>query len=573
MSVQSEPRLTVLCPIVTLATVVFLVAAVWITPGCARSSGSGEPRPDAAAPHVEADRPRLLDDVAGVHLPVTTRSPRAQRFVDQGLYMAYAFNHDAAARAFREAARLDPDCAMCFWGEALVLGPNINAPMGPAAARRARAAVLEARARMDAATPRERAYIEALTLRYADDPQSVERAALDRAYAEAMRQVQRDHPEDLEAAVLTAEAIMDTMPWDYWASADTPRESTPELLALLEKVLTRRPDHVGANHYMIHTVEEYHPERAVAAAERLVAAQPEAGHLVHMPSHIFWRVGRYQEALDINVRAAEADEAFFAWCRAGTFYRAAYYPHNLHFLWAAAAAEGRGDLALATARRLEAATRDRVESFPFLEEFLAIPVLTLARFGRWDAILGLAPPDSRRPYLSGIHAYARGLARVRMGDLPAAAQELAVLRGLAATEAARALSLAGGTASAAGLLAIGEAHLAGELLAARGEVEAAVTALERGVARQDRLRYMEPPPWYAPVRQALGAVLLDADRPEQAEEVYRADLEAYPRNGWSLYGLARSLEAQGRASEAQWAQRGFQAAWARADVELEASRF
>lgn len=569
MSATSRPSLPVLCPIVLLATMVFLAAALLVAPGCARAPESEAPERAAFA----ADRPKLLSDLAGIRFPVTTASTEAQRYVDQGLYMVYAFNHDAAVRAFREAARLDPGCAMCFWGVALALGPNINAPMGPEAARQAWAALEEARARLAGATPRERAYIEALGARYAPDPETADRAALDRAYAEAMREVHRAYPDDVDAAVLLAEAIMDTMPWDYWAPDGSPREGTPEILALLEGALEVRPRHVGANHYLIHAVEKPFPERGVEAAERLAGLEPEAGHLVHMPSHIFWRVGRYDDAAEINRRAAAADEAFFAWCRSGAFYRAAYYPHNLHFLWAAAAAEGRSDLALASARRLEAATREKVDEFPFLEEFLSIPPLTLARFGRWDAILGLAPPDPSRTYLVGIDHYVRGLARVRTGRLDEAEHDLQALRGVAATEAAKGLGLAGGVASAAELLAIGEAHLEGELRAARGEVEPAVAALERAVSRQDALAYMEPPPWYFPTRQALGAVLLEAGRAAEAEAVYRRDLEDYPRNGWSLHGLATSLRAQGKQAEADWASQGFQAAWARADVELVSSRF
>lgn len=576
MSATPRPRLPVLCPLVVLATFVLLGGALALTPGCARGPErealpASDATPDTAS-EAASERPTLLDDVAGTHFPVTTASARAQRYVDQGLFQAYGFNHEAAERSFREAARLDPGCAMCFWGVALVLGPNINAPMGPDAARAAWAALQEAEARLDGATARERAYVEALAARYAAEPQA-DRTALDRAYAEAMGGVHRAHPDDVHAAVLYAEALMDTMPWDYWVDAETPREDTTEVLALLEGVLERDRDHVGANHYLIHTVEKHYPERAVPAAERLSELDPEAGHLVHMPSHIYWRVGRYEDALEVNRRAAAEDEAFFATCRAGPFYRAAYYPHNLHFLWAAAAAEGRADLALSTARRLEAAVEPELEAFPFVEEFLSIPPLTLARFGRWDAILGSAPPDPEHTYLVGIDHYVRGLARVRTGRPEEAARDLDALRGVAAREAAQGLILAGATASAAELLAIGEAHLEGELLAARGETPDAIAALERGVARQDALVYMEPPPWYFPLRQALGAVLLDAEQPAEAERVYREDLAQHPSNGWSLHGLAASLRAQDKEAEADWAAQGFQRAWANADVVLESSRF
>jgi hypothetical protein len=292
-----------------------------------------------------------------------------------------------------------------------------------------------------------------------------------------------------------------------------------------------------------------------------------------MPSHIFWRVGRYDDALEINRRAAAADEAFFSWCRAGPFYSAAYYPHNIHFLWAAASAEGRSAIALTAARKLEAKTASHVEEFPFLEEFMSIPTLTLVRFGRWDAVLGVEPPSPQHRYLAGIRHYARGMARVRTGELDAAQVELDLLEAVAREPASETLILAGGTASARALLAIGSAHLTGELALARGDRDRGFAALERAVALQDALTYMEPPPWYFPTRQALGAALLEAGRPVEAEAVYRADLEQYPRNGWSLYGLARSLEAQDEVEESRWTEEGFRNAWARADVELAASRF
>jgi tetratricopeptide (TPR) repeat protein len=516
--------------------------------------------------------PKLLERLGSQQHAITTRVPLAQRYFDQGLILSFGFNHEAAVDSFEAAAALDPDCAMCFWGIALALGPNINAPMGPDAGRRAYAAAQSALERAPAASAKERAYIEALATRYAAEPPD-DRSSLDRAYAGAMRELRRAHPDDVDAAVLLAEALMDLYPWDYWTSEGKPREHTDEILELLEWSMQRQPEHVGANHYYIHAVEEFFPERGVVAADRLGDIAPDAGHLVHMPSHIYWRVGRYADALDINQRASAADEAFFSWCRAGPFYRAAYYPHNLHFLWAAAAAEGRSEIALTAARKLQAATVEPMQEFAFLEEFQSIPILTLARFGRWDAVLGEPKPDEARRYLVGIWHYARGLARVRRGEPAEAAIELAALRGVVAEPATQSLILAGGTSSATQLLEIGVAHLEGELAAERGETDVALAALERAVALQETLVYMEPPPWYFPTRQALGAVLLEAGRAPEAEAVYRADLKQYPSNGWSLYGLEASLRAQGRSDDAAIVERGFAAAWARADVKLEASRF
>jgi tetratricopeptide (TPR) repeat protein len=373
--------------------------------------------------------------------------------------------------------------------------------------------------------------------------------------------------------VLFAESLMDLSPWNYWTPERQPREFTLELLDVLEDVMESQPDHVGANHFYIHAVELPFPDRGVPAAERLHRLAPDAGHLVHMPSHIFWRVGRYDDALEINRRAAKSDEQFFATCRPGPWYRAAYYPHNLHFLWAAAAAEGRSEIALSTARQLEATSRPGLADYPFLEETLTIPTLTLVRFGRWDAVLGVPQPDASLTYLTGIWHYARGLALVRSGRASEARAELGALAAAAESDPAQALLLSGGVASAAQLLAIGRSHLEGELAATEGDVPSAIAALEDAVERQDAIPYMEPPPWYFPTRQALGAVLLDAKRSKDAEAVYRTDLEQYPRNGWSLHGLARSLREQGKRAEAEWAQQGFANAWARADVALTASRF
>jgi hypothetical protein len=445
--------------------------------------------------------------------------------------------------------------------------------MGPDAGRRAYAAAQQAVALAEHASERERAYIQAIAVRYAPEPPE-DRSVLDRAYADAMRTVYQDDPSDYDGAALFAEALMDLSPWNYWTTPELqPREFTLELLDVLEEVLEAEPNHVGANHFYIHAVELPFPERGVPSAERLDQLAPDAGHLVHMPSHIFWRVGRYDDALEINRRAAKADENFFATCRPGPWYRSAYYPHNLHFLWAAAAAEGRSEIALTTARQLEAAARPGLADYPFLEEMLTIPILTLVRFGRWDAVLGVERPDASLVYLTGIRHYARGLAYLRTGRASEARAELAALSAAAESDPAQQLMLSGGVASAAQLLAIGRSQLEGELAAAEGDVPAAIASLEDAVARQDALPYMEPPPWYFPTRQALGAVLLDAERDAAAEKVYRTDLEQYPRNGWSLYGLASSLRAQGKRSEADWAQQGYANAWARADVELAASRF
>ena len=529
-------------------------------------------RGDATQEEQTPAPPKLLENLGSQRHPIQTSSPLAQRYFDQAMILTFGFNHEAAIRSFQEAARLDPECAICRWGIALALGPNINAPMGPEAGKRADREVQLAMDLRSHASPRERAYIEALAQRYAE-PAPEDRSALDLAYAKAMREVHREDPEDLDAAVLFAESLMDLYPWAYWTADQQPREHTQEILDLLETAMERNPEHVGANHYYIHAVEEYFPERGLEAADRLGDLAPDAGHLVHMPSHIYWRVGRYGDAAEINQRAAKADEQYFAWCRPGAFYGAAYYPHNVHFLWAAAATEGQSDLALTTARKLAAITRGAVDEAPFVQEFMAIPMLTLARFGHWDELLAEPRPNPDQLYLTGIWHYTRGLAHARNGRLEKGKAGLRQLQAVAATEEAEALVLAGNTAPAQALLEIASAHLEGELAAAAGQHEDAIAALREAESRHAALAYMEPPPWYLPPRLALGAVLLERGEAEEAEAVYRADLAQYPKNGWALFGLSQALAAQGDDAKAAWTRTGFEAAWANEDVTLESSRF
>lgn len=536
--------------------------------GVPQSEGTGAPEPASAAAH----RPRLLTGLGSHRRAISTTVPLAQRYFDQGLVLTYGFNHGGAIDAFREAARLDPHCAVCFWGVAYAYGPNINAPMGPEGATDAFAALGEARARLAHASPLERELIEALSARYAPDPQPADRRPLDLAYAEAMRAVAARHPADDDVQALFAESLMDLSPWNYWQDDGAPREGTLEALAAVEGVLARDAYHPGAIHFLIHLVERFEPERAESAADRLAGLAPDAGHLVHMPAHIYWRVGRYRDAWRINEAAAASDVAFLTWCRSLPFYAAAYLTHNLHFLWAAAAAEGRGDVALTAARRLATATpAHEIAAFPPIEDFLTVPVLTLVRFGRFDAALAEPAPDPALRYASAFHHYARGLAFVRKGRLAEADAELDAVAAAAADPVLQQLVFFEGPVSRR--VEVAQHHLAGELAAAERRLPAAVAELEAAVAIQDTLGYVEPPPFYFPVRQALGAVLLDAGRAPDAEAAYRKDLAQHPKNGWSLFGLAQALRAQGKGAEARWAEQGFTTAWARADVELRASRF
>jgi hypothetical protein len=501
---------------------------------------------------------------------VTTRSKQAQAFINQGVNLSYGFNHAEAGRAFLEAARLDPGCAMAYWGQALVRGPNINMPMTPEDEPKAREAAQKAVALKAKATPRERAYIDALAQRYSGDAK--DRAARDRAYADAMRDVARRFPDDLDAATLLAEALMDLRPWNYWLRDGSPYAETPEIVASLEKVLARNPNHPGANHLYIHVMEAYTPAKAEAAADRLLKLMPGAGHMVHMPSHIYQRVGRYADSAASNVAAVAADEDYITQCRAQGLYPMAYYPHNIHFLWFAASADGRSQLAIDAARKAaEKVTPEVLEKFPMLAGFRVVPWYALTRFGKWDEMLREGAPPEGNAYLQGTWHYARGLAFLGKQQLDEAEKELAEVRRFAADPSLAYTLFSVNTAAA--ILAVAPEVLAGEIAAHRQDYDAAVAHLDRAVRLEEGLVYTEPFEWHYPPRQALGAVLLAAGRAKEAEIVYWEDLSHNRENGWSLFGLAQALRAQGRADEAAAAQTRFEKAWARADVKLAASRF
>ena len=513
----------------------------------------------------------LQNDLGRWHHPITTSSPWAQRYFDQGLRLTYAFNHDEAIAAYEQAARFDPACAMCYWGIALALGPNINMPMEPKAESRADEAVKKALELAPHAAGPEQAYIRALAKRYGTEGGS-DRAARDSAYADAMRQVAKQYPLDVDAAVLTAEALMDLQPWDYWTREGEPKGATAEIVATLEAALAAAPEHPGACQYYIHAVEASpKPERAVPCAERLPELMPGAGHLVHMPAHIYIRVGRYHDAVERNRHAIDVDEHYIEGRHPSGVYPMMYYPHNIHFLWAAASIEGQRAVALDAARKLSTHLPESVvRETPPLEAFYPIMLFTWARFGMWQEILSAPAPPEDFHYATGIWHYARGLALTERGDFTRAQTDLDQLRAIAAEMPKdRMVALN----SAAALLRIAANVLAGELAAAKDRTGEAIERFESAIADEDRLTYDEPPAWYQPVRQFLGAVLFEAGMSAAAEAVYRRDLEKNPENGWSLYGLMQSLRAQEKTAEAVAVQKRFNRAWARADVTLPASRF
>ena len=518
----------------------------------------------------------LFEGMGQYEMPITTQDSDAQRYFNQGMVLAFAFNHAESIRSFRAAQRLDPTCAMCFWGEALATGPNINVTskgkviMAPAERIAAYAALQQAIALQDNVTPREQGYINALANRYNGDVNS-DRAPLDLAWADAMGELAAQYPEDMTAASIYAEALMNTMPWNYWSDDGIAKPETSAVIASLDRVLDVEPNHPLALHLYIHALEASNdPGRAEPAADRLANLVPGAGHLVHMPSHIFYRVGRYNDAAIANQRAADVDEAYIAACNAQGFYPALYYPHNIHFLWAASTMQGQSAVSIESARRVVANVRvEQVQAFPTVEFFRTVPLLSLVRFGKWDEILAEPHPHEGFMFAKSIWHYARGVAYAATGEAVLAADELALLLPLKDDVSVRFLDSRDYPGST--LVAIAIDLLQGEIAYRAGDYTAAVASFEDAVAKQDSLPYTEPPFWYYPTRQSLGAALLAGGDAPQAESVFRRDLEQYPHNGWSMFGLIQSLENQGKNDEAGKIRQHFDKAWQFADIELTAA--
>ena len=507
----------------------------------------------------------LYKNLGAHHYAVTTRNPRSQRYFDQGLRLTWAFNHPEAIRSFEEGERLDSTCAMCAWGVAFALGPNINAGMDSVAAVRAARAIDRARRAASSVTARERALIEALAARYAAGPGT--RASLDTAWERRIGAVANQYRDDLEAQVLHADAVMNLSPWYYWNADGTPRPQTQVMLNRLERVLAANPNHPGACHLYIHAVEAREPARALACAERLAALMPGAGHLVHMPGHIYIRIGRYTDAIALNEHATHADGEMLegAGVARRGIYANGYYPHNYHFLSFAASMSGMSrkaiDAARETSKRLGI---EAVRAVPWVESVTPVVPVTLVTFGRWKEVLAAGEPGDSLPFLAAMTWYARGVAHAALGDEKSARRDLERLRGIAASYTA------GDNATA---LQIAIRALDGEIALRGKRPQEAVERFREAARLEDGLTYNEPPTWYYPIRHSLGLALLGAGKPEEAERAYREDLERFPRNGWSLFGLAQSLERQGKADEARRVRAEFAEAWKGADVQLSGSRF
>lgn len=511
----------------------------------------------------------LFDNLGTHHYAITTRVPPAQRYFDQGLKLYYAFNHAEAVRAFEEASRLDPDCGMCYWGLGLAYGPNINAPMEREAALAAYDATQKALHRETSASAKERALIRALATRYAADPPK-DRAKLDAGYAQALRDVAQRYPADYEIATLYAEALMDLSPWNYWTAEGQPRAETPEILKQLDRVLAASPNHPGANHLYIHAVEAAQPERAVAAAERLASVMPGAGHIVHMPGHIYIRVGRYVDAITANEHAVHADEVYIGDHRPQNgIYTLGYYPHNYDFLAFAASMIGRSRQAMTAAEKMRAiAPPDllRAPGMTFLQHHDTRYLQMLVRFARWQDILEAPAPGDDLAYARAMWQYARGRALVATGKIKEAEEALHQVRATAENADIASLRLEFNTSGA--ILRIATEVLAGHVAEAKGDAGAAITHLREGARFEDALTYGEPPEWSVPVRQELGMILLRADQATHAEQVFRQDLKRFPDNGWSLRGLELALRRQGRTDEADRVKAKFNTVWSSADIDV-----
>ncbi len=503
---------------------------------------------------------RLEAGLGPVHHPVSTKNAEAQKFFDQGLAYVYAFNHEEAVRSFKRAAELDPSLAMARWGVALALGSNYNLQADAPQLKEAYANLRQAQALAEGATERERAYIAALAKRYSDAPQAdVQKLAAD--YKAAMSELVKCYPDDLDAATLYAESMMNLRPWKLWSPDGTPAEGTLEIVAVLESVLRRDPRHSGANHYYIHAVEASpDPARALPSAKMLEGLAPAAGHLVHMPSHIYIRTGDYDDAARSNVAAISADRAYFEKSGKAGVYPAMYYNHNIHFLASASAMSGRYADSIKAARELEASVSPYVKAMPMLEMFMPYTHVALVRFQKWDEILASPAPDSGLKITTAFWRFARGMAYVSRRQTAEADGELKqlaeIIRG--APEDAPF-----GNSTARGVLAVAENLLAGRIAQARNDKKTAFELLGKAVAAEDAVSYNEPPDWDLPAREWLGAALVAAGENAEAERVFRAELKKHPRNGRALFGLAESLKRQGKTAAARRAGREFEKAWAR----------
>jgi tetratricopeptide (TPR) repeat protein len=508
----------------------------------------------------------LMSGLSNLHHPVSTKNAEAQKFFTQGLALIYAFNHEEAARSFQRATELDPKLAMAWWGYALAVGPNYNeATIDPTRMKAAVEAVQKAQTLTNGASEIERAYIAAMAKRFTLEA-NPDVKKLGTAYSDAMRDVHQRFPDDLNAATLYADSLMNVQPWQLWSRDGKPLGNTEEIVRVLESVLRRDPNHIGANHLYIHAVEASRtPERALPSAERLGKLAPAAGHLVHMPGHIYIRTGDYAQAAKVNIDAAAVDRAYIKATGANGMYPAMYFSHNLHFQVENFNRTGQYAEASRAARELRENVQQHVKAMPMVEGFLPYPMFVLLRFGKWNEMLKVPEPDKSQSVTHIVWHYARGISLAATGKVADAKRELQTFSEMLK-------NLPGetpfGLNTAQSVLTVAKHVLTARIAWAEGDKAAALEAYRKGVLGQHMLNYDEPPGWYYPVRESLGAALLLSGNAVEAEEIFRKDLEINPRSGRSLYGLLESLKAQGKHDAARWVEAEFKGAWKDADVTL-----
>ena len=513
----------------------------------------------------------LFSNLGNLHFSISTKNERAQAFFDQGLKLSYAFNHAEAHRSFMEASRLDPNSAMTYWGQAFTLGPNINDPLPPEERKiKINTAIAKARQLASTSSLKEQALIAALSARYSEDlTQDI--TELNMAYMHTMAKTLKKFPEDANIQILYAASVMNTVPWNYWDIDGNPSPNIKEAKIALEKAMLLEPENPGGHHYYIHMVELPYPDMGVESADKLASLMPGAGHIVHMPSHIYIRVGRYKDAVITNQKAILADEDYISQCFAQGLYPLGYYPHNIHFLWSSASLLGASDIAIDAAKK----TAEKVPvgeflEMPFLQDFASTPLLAYTRFGKWNEILTIPAPNSEIKHLSLMRHYARGIAFIRKGNINEAQEELDAIKTLKEDPELETLIATANNAS------IHTANIAfevvsGELQALKGNIPEAIEHLKKAVVLEDGLTYTEPAAWHIPTRQNLGAVLIKAEKYEAAEKTYKEDLDTLRQNGWSLMGLYKSLMAQGKNAEAEAIKKEFDNAWKDADIKIDNS--
>jgi tetratricopeptide (TPR) repeat protein len=511
--------------------------------------------------HQQAKPATLMSGYGDLHHPVSTSNPQAQQFFDQGLRQIYAFNHDEAARSFQRATELDPKLAIAYWGVAEAVGPNYNDPASDERFAAAHVAIQKAVDLSTNASPAEQAYIQAMALRFPADPKADRRQAAE-AYHDAMREVSKKFPDDLDAATLFAESGMNLHPWGLWLVDGSPREGTNEIVATLESVMRRDPNHLGAIHYYIHATEaSANPDRALAGANKLAALAPGAGHIVHMPAHVYIRTGDYEAAVKTNEQAAAVDRAYLKATGVQGIYPAMYYSHNLHFIAMCSAMNGNYEEAKKNADMLAAHVGPYVKDMPMVEGFMTIPMAVSIRFHKWADILKMPQPDPAMHVTTVFWHFARGMALAGTGKVKEAEAEYAIIAEAEKITPADAIFNAPINNKTKDILKIAQDVLGAKIAMAKGDNAGAITMLTDAVALQDTLKYGEPPDWFFPVRESLGAALLMNGDAAGAEKVFRADLDRNPRNPRSLFGLHEALKTQKRDYDAGFVQKQFQAAW------------